>query len=109
MRAWEYRQLDHAKGAWYRLRRLLADAREAYAVAEDEASRLLGEGLRAEPAGAGIEPPKIIVFAPRQRLERIAGRRRLALHLDAELMAARAIVLVPWEVPGIAPAMRPEV
>ena len=28
IRAWEYRQRNHSKGVWYRLRRLLVDAEE---------------------------------------------------------------------------------
>lgn len=32
VRAWEYRQRMHAKGVWFRLRRLLAESSAVYAI-----------------------------------------------------------------------------
>ena len=40
IRAWDYRQRDHARGVWLRLRRVLADASHAYIVSGPDADRL---------------------------------------------------------------------
>jgi hypothetical protein len=97
IRSWEYRQRHHAKGVWFRLRRLLAGARAAFAVPEAEARRLVAEGHRPEPVGEELEPPKTILFVTRERLEGIAERRELPVRLGSELLAARFLVLVAFE------------
>ena len=97
MRAWEFRQRHHAKGAWYALRRLLADAREAYALPEAVARVLLAEGHRPAPAGERLNPPKTILFLAASRLEAIAEKRPLPVRLGAELLGARFIALIRFE------------
>lgn len=97
VRSWEYRQRHHARGVWFRFRRVLADAKEAYAVAREDAEMLVKEGLRAEPVGQELQPPKVILFAPAARVERIASARPLEVRLSAELLAAECLVLVPFE------------
>jgi hypothetical protein len=94
VRRWEYRQRNLTKGVWYRLRRILAEAREAFVIPDSEATALVAEGYREEPVGTEFEPPKRILFVPEDRLSRIAGRRPLAIRLDASLLEARAIALV---------------
>ncbi len=96
LRAWEYRQRHYTHGVWFRLRRMLADASAAYAIPEIEAHILLAEGYAAEPVGAELEPPKVFLFVPADRLARIEGASALALRLDGELLAARHIALVPF-------------
>ncbi len=97
IRRWEYRQRHHAKGVWYRLRRLLADAQSAFEISAGDAAVLTSEGVRPEPVGAELEPPKTILFVQRGRLERIARRTPLPVDLGAELLGARCIALVRFE------------
>ena len=94
IRAWEYRQRNHARGVWLRLRRVLADAARAYVVTEEDARRLLAEGYRPERAGAELEPPKTILFVPAERIVRIAAAREIPVSLQAEMLEARYVVLV---------------
>jgi hypothetical protein len=97
VRSWDYRQRRHARGVWYRLRRLLADASAVYAVSRPEAELLIAEGCRAEPVGLELEPSKIIVFAPAARVTRIASARPLAVRLGADLLGTECLALVPFE------------
>jgi hypothetical protein len=97
VRAFDYRQRRHAQGVWFRLRRVLAFAGEAYAVPPDEASRLIAEGHRPEPVGRELEPPRVILFVPAERVARIATARPLAVRLSAEMLAAEGLALVPFE------------
>ncbi len=97
VRSWDYRQRRHARGAWYGLRRLLADANEAYAITRHEAEALVAEGHRAEPVGRELEPPKLIVFVPAARVARIASARPLVVRLSVDLILAEGLALVPFE------------
>jgi hypothetical protein len=103
LRSWEYRQRHLAKGVWYRLRRVLAEAREAWAISEAEARRLEAEGYGPEPVGLELEPAKEIFFVPAERLERIEQRHTVALALEAELLESRHLALVAFPAGG-APA-----
>jgi hypothetical protein len=107
VRSWDYRQRRHARGVWVRLRRVLADASEAYAVAPEDAAELLAEGYRAEPVGQELEPPKLVVFAPAERVVRLASARALTVRLTAELLAAECLALVPFETRQPQPILRP--
>jgi len=98
VRAFEYRQRRHARGAWFRLRRLLTFAREAYALPVDGAERLIAEGYAPEPVGREFEPSRIILFVPAKRLAGIASARRLAVRLDTDLLSAECLALVPFPV-----------
>jgi hypothetical protein len=94
VRAWETRQMRHAKGVWFRLRRVLADAQSAWEIPADEARRLVHDGCAPEPVGTELQPPKTIVFVSRERLETVAARRELTLRLGPELLAPACIALV---------------
>ena len=96
IRAWEYRQRGHASGTWFRFRRVLAAAKDAYAVSSDEAAGLAAEGWRREPVGDELAPKRLILVVPEDRVARLASARRLALRLDAELLGAPCLVLVPF-------------
>lgn len=96
VRAWEYRQRRHAKGAWGRFRRLLALSSEAYAVPESSARRLRREGYQPDPAGLQLEPPKTILTVPAERLPDLEGASRVPVRLCRELLAARHLVLLPF-------------
>jgi hypothetical protein len=97
VRTWEYRQRHLAGGVWFRLRRLLADARECWQIPATESAVLLAEGIRPAPVGSELEPPKQIYVISAERCERIPDRRQLVVGLDAQLLAARHLVLVPFD------------
>jgi hypothetical protein len=96
IRAWDYRQRRHARGAWFRLRRVLAAAREAYALPGVEGARLLAEGCLPEPVGRELEPSRLVLFVPAHRVAGISGARRLAVRLSADLLSAECLALVPF-------------
>lgn len=96
VRAFDHRQRRHARGVWFRLRRALALAQQAYAISRDEAERLVAEGRALDPVGGELEPPKIIVLVPEERVARIASARPLAVRLSAELLSAESLALVPF-------------
>jgi hypothetical protein len=96
VRAWDYRQRRHARGAWYRLRRVLAATAWAYALPVDEARRLVAEGYRPEPVGEELDPARLLVVVSAERVSRIAAARPLEVRLSAELLSAQALALVPF-------------
>lgn len=100
VRAWEYRQRHHAKGVWFRLRRLLAEASSVWEVPEEACTQLLAEGFKPLAAGLEIEPAKSIFLVPEDILSNIQDRRALPLRLGPEFFAARYIVLVPFPASG---------
>lgn len=97
VRSWDYRQRHHARGVWFRFRRVLAEASEAYVVPREELDSLVSEGHRPEPVGLELEPRKLIVFVPAARLARIASARPLTVRLSAELLGAECLVLVSFD------------
>jgi hypothetical protein len=96
VRAFEYRQRRHARGVWFRLRRLLALASEVYAVPREEGERLIAEGCQPDPVGRELAPSRLIVVVPPSRTAQIPSPRHLAVRLSAELLAAECLVLVPF-------------
>ena len=94
VRAWEYRQRMHAKGVWFRLRRLLADSSMVYEIPESQVEHLVAEGCSMQPVGGELHPSKIIMFVSPQQARRIAGARRIPVRIGAELLAARCLALV---------------
>lgn len=103
VRSWDYRQRRHARGVWFRLRRLLAHASAALSVPPETAQRLLDEGFRPEAVGRELEPPKLMFVVPAARAARLESARPLAVRLSAELLAAECLVLVPFEPEARAP------
>lgn len=96
VRAFDHRQRRHARGVWFRLRRVLAFAREAYALPRDEAEQLMAEGHVPDPVGRELEPPRIVLFVPAERVARIASARPLTVRLTADLLSAECLALVPF-------------
>jgi hypothetical protein len=96
MRSQDYRQRHHARGVWFRLRRVLAEAEAAYVIAEGDARTLAAEGCRTEPVGQALEPRKLIVFASPERIARIASARRVPVRLTRELLDAPCLALAPF-------------
>ena len=97
VRAWEYRQRRHARGVWFRLRRVLADASAAFIIPPDEGRRLVAVGHLAEPVGYELEPPKLIVFARADRIAQIASARSVPVRLSGPLLEAECLALTPFE------------
>ena len=97
VRSWDYRQRHHARGVWFRLRRVLAEASAAFVVAPEDAAALVAEGCRAEPVGESLEPPKLIVFAAAERVARIGSARAVPVRLGRDVLEARHLVLTPFE------------
>jgi hypothetical protein len=97
IRAWEYRQRSHAKGVWFRLRRLLADASAAYVLGERSVRDLLSEGYQPEPVGEALEPPKVILSVPAERLEGVVDKDPIPVRLRAAFLAARYVALVRFK------------
>lgn len=98
VRAFDHRQRRHARGVWFRLRRVLALAKEAYAIAPDDGHRLMAEGHSAEPVGRELEPSRVILFVSAERVAKIPSARTLAVRLSAEMLSAECLALVPFEV-----------
>lgn len=97
VRTWDYRQRHHARGVWYRLRRLLADTSRAYVVSSHDVAQLCAEGFAIEPVGNAIEPPKIIVCAPTTHVANLASAREVPVSLSGDLLSAACLVLVPFD------------
>jgi hypothetical protein len=97
IRAFDYRQRRHARGVWFRLRRVLALSKDAYALSRDETERLIAEGYRPEPVGRELEPSRVILFVPAARVAVIATARPLAVRLSAQVLSAECLALVPFE------------
>jgi hypothetical protein len=100
VRAWEYRQREYSHGVWFRLRRVLADAAQAWIIGEDDAGMLEKEGFSPEPVGREIEPPKRMFVLPASALGRIGQRKEIAVRLSADFLAARSLVLIPHDNEG---------
>ena len=96
IRAWDYRQRHHARGVWYRLRRLLAGTSRAYVVSVRDAAQLGAEGFADEPVGRAIAPPKVIVCVPQERVAALASAREVPVRLGGDLLGAECLVLVPF-------------
>ena len=96
VRAWEYRQRNHAHGVWFRLRRALAQAGAAAAISRDDAATLRVEGYEVEAVGAELDPPKMIVFAPADRVARLQSARPIEVRLSAALLSADCMALTPF-------------
>jgi hypothetical protein len=97
VRSWEYRQRRHARGVWFRLRRLLADASAAFVISAEDASALLVEGFPAEPVGRELAPPKVILFVPSDRIARIPSARPVPVRLGRGVLEAACLALTPFD------------
>lgn len=93
VRARDYRQRHHARGVWFRLRRVLADASDVYAISAQEAQQLVAEGYAPESVGRELAPPRLILFVTAERTSRLSSARRLAARLSAELLEEECLAL----------------
>lgn len=97
IRSWEYRQRNHAKGAWYRFRRVLVDAAQAWIIDDRDADRLEGDGRVPLPIGGEFAPPKRVFLLTEEQLAVVSSRRRVPVRLCAELLQARNLALIAHE------------
>ena len=97
IRGWEYRQRHHAKGVWYRLRRVLVDAAEAWAIDDRDTDKLAVRGVGELAVGTELNPPKRIFFVTRRELVAAPSRRRIPLRLTNELLEVRNLALVAFD------------
>ena len=96
VRRFEYRQRHHARGAWFRLRRLLSQAASAWQISAEDSERLRAEGMPPEPVGFEVEPSMTIHVVSPVRLQVLASRQPLAVRLSAELLRSRHLAVVLW-------------
>jgi hypothetical protein len=94
IKRYEIRQIAHAGGVWFRLRRLLVDADRVLLVSPDQAARLLAEGFAAHAVGAEFEPAKTIIVVPPDLARRLPAAREVRPAMSAEILSAGCLVLV---------------
>jgi hypothetical protein len=96
VRRWELRQQAHAKGTWYRLRRLLAGAERVFVVSDADLEQLLAAGHALHAVSAQLHPQRRITSATAGEVERLPSARETPVRLAAELLGERNWVLVPF-------------
>jgi hypothetical protein len=94
IRRWEYRQRNLAHGAWLRLRTALAHAERAFGISRECYAQLVASGCRIDDRGAGLEPARYIVWISPSQASALDGATELALHLNANMLAAQHLALV---------------
>jgi hypothetical protein len=95
VRAWEYRQRNHAKGVWHRLRRLLVDAGQAWIIDEAAADKLEAAGHAPHPVGRELVPPKRLFIVSETELKEMHVRHQIPVRMGVELLQARSVCLCP--------------
>jgi len=106
VRAWEYRQRNHAHGAWLRYRRALAFADRAFAIDESLAGELLARDAVLDEGGQALVPVRTLVWITRDQAAGLRGARPLRLQLGPALLNEPWIALVPFDEIGVPPRMR---
>lgn len=97
IRRWEYRQRNLAHGAWLRFRTALAQAERAFRISHDLYTALAADGANIDGRGAGLEPPRHIVWISRAQAAALPGARELVLRLDAEMLVTQDLALVAFD------------
>ena len=100
IRSWEYRQRNHSKGVWQRLRRVLVDAAEAWVISAGSADGLERAGRRPLSVGSELEPPKRLFFVTSDELATMSGCRRVPVRLCTEFLQAPDVALVAHAEPS---------
>jgi hypothetical protein len=100
IRRWEYRQRNLAHGAWLRFRTALAYAERAFLVSPEFYEQLVANGGRTDERGAGLQPPRRIVWITPTQVASLEHARELVLRLDADMLAAEHLALVPFTSEG---------
>ncbi len=95
IRSWEYRQRNLSNGVWFRLKRVLVDAAEAWEISNIEADRIEAEGFGPLPVGLELHPQKRIYFIDSAILSTLTTARRIPIRLATEFLQAQYIALIP--------------
>jgi hypothetical protein len=96
VRSWEYRQRAYSNGVWFRFRRVLVDAAEAWIIDEADADALELRGHITHPVGRELAPPKRLFLLTREELEPVPHRRQVPVRLHGELLLARSLAFLPF-------------
>ncbi len=96
IRSWEVRQVRHAKGVWFRLRRALALSEAVYAIHDRLADALEHSGHVPLAVGYELSPPKRLFVLEPAALTSELTSHPLRVRLDAALLSEPNLVLVPW-------------
>ncbi len=97
VRAWDYRQRNLSGGVWFRLRRVLANAREALVIDEEDAHRLIARNHSPLEVGRHLHPEKLIFELSEAEAAQLASAKSIPLRLGPELLTARYLVLHPFD------------
>jgi len=96
IRKWEARQINHARGAWFRFELLLAHAERALAVTPEEVEMLRASGIEEDPIGGEFEPRKFIFVISADRLPLQISGRDVPLQDKRRILMEPALVLFPF-------------
>jgi len=96
IRAWEARQIRHARGVWFRLELLLAHSRRALAISAADAALLRADGLEPHAVGHELEPAKLIFVVSEDRVPSAISGEDVPLQDDHRLLLAPALILIPF-------------
>jgi len=94
IRSHELRQWSHARGVWFRLRRLLVDAERVLVVSPEVAQELIDEGCCPSAVGLELSPEKTIFCLDEQRAAALRDAVEIRPVLSGELLGAPHLVLV---------------
>ena len=97
VRRFEYRRRNTSAGVWYRLRRVLADARLAFVVSAEDAEALHDLGCETARVGAELVPEKSILWATEEQVSALPSAVRVPVRLGPELLGARHLALVRFD------------
>jgi len=97
VRRWEMRQLGRAAGVWFRLGRLLAFSRSAWALSESDAETLVAAGHSPHPVGLELEPSRKLFVVAEDQLASLSSAREVPLRASTEILGCRTLALVLFE------------
>jgi hypothetical protein len=96
IRAWEARQIGHARGVWFRLELLLARSRRALAISAADAALLRATGFEPHAIGDELEPAKLIFVVSEGTVPSAISGEDVPLQDDHRLLLAPALILIPF-------------
>jgi len=96
IRAWEARQIGHARGVWFRLELLFARSRRALAITAADAALLRASGFEPEAIGEELQPAKLIFVVSQDRLPAAIVGENVPLQDDRQLLLTPALLLIPF-------------
>ena len=70
-------------------------------IDNETAAALVAEGYKTDDRGRGLEPPRTLVWITADRAAHLRGAQPIELRLDAALLTADCLALVPFAPPPI--------